>query len=101
MNENLEVGILSQHLLFDKILEKVEEKTKKKMSKREFLKYKKLALKQYEKFPEHLRLPVAERMLKREEILEEIEKESKIGKLIIEIERMSDILEKEMKKEKK
>jgi hypothetical protein len=99
MNENLGIGILSQHLLLDKILEKVEEKTKKKMSRREFFKYKKMALKQYENFPKHLRLPIAERMLKREEILEEIEKESKIGKLIIEMVRMSDILEKEMKKE--
>jgi len=100
MNENLGIGILSQHLLLDKILEKVEEKIKKKMSRREFFKYKKLALKQYEKFPEHLRLPIYGKMLKREEILEEIEKETKIGKAIIEMVRLYNIFEKELKKVK-
>ena len=86
----------------DKVSEAVDraiEKTKKKMSKKEFSKYKKLALEYYKSdFPEYLRLVVGKRTLGRKEILEEIKKESEIGKIIVEGVRFNYILDKELKR---
>ncbi len=78
-------------------IDRALEKSSRRMSKKEFEKYKKLALEYYKNnFPEHLKLIAGNKVLGKKEILKEIENESEIGKIIIGGIRFKEILDKEL-----